>query len=128
MQNLLFIVNDSPYGGEKTFNALRFAINLQEDHCKEVNIKVFAFSDSILSGIADQNPNEGSNVQQLIDILVAQGAEVKLCTSCVKARGLLEAKLIDGVTLGTLADVSEWTLWADKVLTVENNNINNKVR
>ena len=58
-----------------------------------------------------------SNVQQLIDILVAQGAEVKLCTSCVKARGLLEAKLIDGVTLGTLADVSEWTLWADKVLT-----------
>jgi len=23
------IVNDSPYGGEKTFNALRFAINLQ---------------------------------------------------------------------------------------------------
>ena len=117
MQNLLFIVNDSPYGGEKTFNALRFAINLQEDHCKEVNIKVFAFSDSILSGIADQNPNEGSNVQQLIDILVAQGAEVKLCTSCVKARGLLDAKLIDGVTLGTLADVSEWTLWADKVLT-----------
>lgn len=43
MQNLLFIVNDSPYGGEKTFNALRFAINLQEDHGKEVNIKVFAF-------------------------------------------------------------------------------------
>ena len=28
MQNLLFIVNDSPYGGEKTFNALRFAIQL----------------------------------------------------------------------------------------------------
>ena len=117
MQNLLFIVNDSPYGGEKTFNALRFAINLQEDHGHDVNIKVFAFSDSILRGIAGQNPNEGSNVQQLIDILVAQGAEVKLCTSCVKARGLLEAKLIDGVTLGTLADVSEWTLWADKVLT-----------
>ena len=31
MQNLLFIVNDSPYSGEKTYNALRFAINLQED-------------------------------------------------------------------------------------------------
>ena len=43
MQNLLFIVNDSPYGGEKTFNALRFAINLQEDHGKEVNIKSVCF-------------------------------------------------------------------------------------
>ena len=50
-------------------------------------------------------------------IQAAQGAEIKLCTSCVKARGLLDAKLIDGVTLGTLDDVSEWTLWADKVLT-----------
>ena len=49
--------------------------------------------------------------------LASQGAEIKLCTSCVKARGLLDAKLIDGVTLGTLDDVSEWTLWADKVLT-----------
>jgi len=29
-----------------------------------------------------------------------------------KARVLLEDKLIDGVTLGTLDDVSEWTLWA----------------
>ena len=33
--------------------------------------------------------NEGFNIQQLIDILAAQGAEIKLCTSCVKARGLL---------------------------------------
>jgi len=35
MQNLLFIVNDSPYGGEKTFNALRFAINLQKITAKK---------------------------------------------------------------------------------------------
>ena len=31
MQNILFIVNDSPYSGEKTFNAVRFAINMKED-------------------------------------------------------------------------------------------------
>ena len=65
----------------------------------------------------ETNSVEGFNIQQLIDILAAQGAEIKLCTICVKARGLLDAKLIDGVTLGTLDDVSEWTLWADKVLT-----------
>ena len=107
MQNILFIVNDSTYSGEKTFNAVRFAINMKEEHSKDVNIKLFCFSDAILC----------FNIQQLIDILAAQGAEIKLCTSCVKARGLLDAKLIDGVTLGTLDDVSEWTLWADKVLT-----------
>ena len=112
-----FYRNDSTYSGEKTFNAVRFAINMKEEHSKDVNIKLFCFSDAILCGIAGQNPNEGFNIQQLIDILAAQGAEIKLCTSCVKARGLLDAKLIDGVTLGTLDDVSEWTLWADKVLT-----------
>ncbi len=52
MQNILFIVNDSTYSGEKTFNAVRFAINMKEEHSKDVNIKLFCFSDAILCGIA----------------------------------------------------------------------------
>ena len=44
MQNILFIVNDSTYSGEKTFNAVRFAINMKEEHSKDVNIKLFCFS------------------------------------------------------------------------------------
>ena len=61
------------------------------------------------------NPNEG--FQYPTTYRYFSGTRcwgIKLCTSCVKARGLLDAKLIDGVTLGTLDDVSEWTLWADK--------------
>ena len=72
MQKLLFILNESPYGTEKSFNALRLAVNLQEEHGKEVEIKVFCFGDSVLSGIAGQHPNEGSNVQQVMEILIAQ--------------------------------------------------------
>ena len=49
MQNILFIVNDSTYSGEKTFNAVRFAINMKEEHSKDVNIKLFCFSDAIRS-------------------------------------------------------------------------------
>jgi conserved hypothetical protein len=45
MQNILFIVNDSTYSGEKTFNAVRFAINMKEEHSKDVNIKLFCFSE-----------------------------------------------------------------------------------
>ena len=40
MQKILFILNESPYGSEKSFNALRFAVNLQEEHGKEVDIKM----------------------------------------------------------------------------------------
>ena len=117
---ILFIVNDSTYSGRKNLQRCSFR-HQYERRATARNVdnylNLFCFSDAILCGIAGQNPNEGFNIQQLIDILAAQGAEIKLCTSCVKARGLLDAKLIDGVTLGTLDDVSEWTLWADKVLT-----------
>ncbi|MDU8923915.1 DsrE family protein [Pasteurellaceae bacterium LIM206] len=116
MQKLLFILNESPYGTEKTFNALRFAVNLKEEQGKEADIKVFCFSDSVLAGLAGQAPNDGANVQQTLEVLTGLGVEVKLCTSCTKARGITHLPLVDGVSLGTLDDVSNWTLWADKVI------------
>ena len=117
MQKLLFILNESPYGTEKTFNALRLAVNLQEEHGKQIELKLFFFSDSVLAGLAGQNPNDGANIQQVLEILIAQGAEVKLCTSCTKARGITSLPLVEGIQLGTLDDAAAWTLWADKVIT-----------
>ncbi|HBO37826.1 MAG TPA: hypothetical protein DD638_04100 [Pasteurellaceae bacterium] len=116
MQKILFILNESPYGTEKTFNALRLAVNLQEEYNKTIELKLFFFSDSVLSGLAGQAPNEGPNIQQVLEILVAQGAEVKLCTSCSKARGTIDRPLVQGVQLGTLDDVAAWTIWADKIV------------
>lgn len=115
-QKLLFIFNESPYGTEKTFNSLRLATNLQEEYGNQIEMKLFFFSDSVIAGLAGQNPNEGANIQQVVEILVSQGAEVKLCTSCSKARGIQSLPLVEGVSLGTLDDVSAWTLWADKVI------------
>ena len=116
MQKILFIFNESPYGTEKTFNGLRHAINLLEEYPNQVEIKAFFFSDSVLAGLAGQNPNDGYNVQQTLEILTGLGAEAKLCTSCTKARGITNLALVNGVCLGTLDDVSAWTLWADKVI------------
>lgn len=117
MQKILFILTESPYGTEKTFNALRQAVNLQEEYGKDIELKLFFFSDAVLAGLAGQAPNDGANIQQILEILSAQGAEIKLCTSCAKARGITALPLVQGGQLGTLDDVSAWTLWADKVLT-----------
>ena len=116
MQKILFILNESPYGSEKTFNALRQAVNLQEEYGKEIELKLFFFSDSVLSGLAGQNPNEGANIQQVLEILTAQGAVVKLCKTCTNARGITEFPLADGVEIGTLVELADWTIEADKVL------------
>lgn len=115
-QTLLFILNDAPYGSERSFNALRLAINLNEQDRTETKIKVFLMSDSVACALVKQVPAEGYNIQQMIEILLAQGAEVRLCKTCTDARGLTSLPLIEGAEIGTLDDLAQWTLAADKVV------------
>ena len=45
------------------------------------------------------------------------GVPVRLCKTCAGNRGLLDLPLISGVTIGTLAELADATLAADKVIT-----------
>lgn len=45
-------------------------------------------SDAVTGGLAKQNPAEGYHLQQALEILTAQGAQVKLCKTCTNARGI----------------------------------------
>ena len=57
----------------------------------------------------------------MLEILTAQNVPVKLCKTCTDGRGITGLPLIDGVEIGTLVELAEWTLSADKVLTFNNN-------
>lgn len=116
MQQLLFILNDAPYGSERTFNGLRLAANLLEQH-DNAKANLFLMSDAVTAALPKQQPAEGYHIQQLIEILVAQGAEIKLCKTCTDARGMTDMPLIEGTSIGTLIELSAWTMNADKVLT-----------
>ncbi|MGB5446992.1 MAG: DsrE family protein [Psychromonas sp.] len=117
MQTLLFILNEGPYGSEKTFNALRLALNIKEEYADQVSINIFLMSDSVTATLANQRPAEGYNIEQMLEILLAQGATLKLCKTCVDARGISEPQLIEGAKISTLIELSQWTMSADKVLT-----------
>jgi uncharacterized protein involved in oxidation of intracellular sulfur len=117
MQTLVFIINDAPYGSEKPFNALRLAANIKEAYGDAVIVKLFLMSDAVSIALPHQRPAEGYNIQQLLEILLAQGAEIKLCKTCTDARGLTNHPLIEGAHIGTLIELSHWTMQADKVLT-----------
>lgn len=114
MQKLLFILNAAPYGNETFFSGLRLALQVQE--LKLAEIRLFLMSDAVNAGLAKQNPSEGYHIQQMLEILTAQRAIVKLCKTCTNARGISELPLAEGVEIGTLAELADWTLWADKVL------------
>ena len=74
-------------------------------------------SDAGTAGLKGQKPAEGYNIQQMLEILTAQNVPVKLCKTCTDGRGITGLPLIDGVEIGTLVELAEWTLAADKVLT-----------
>ncbi len=114
MQKLLFIVHAAPYGNEAFFSSLRLALQIQEQH--KAQIKLFLMSDAVIGGLAKQNPTEGYHIQQMLEILTSQGATIKLCKTCTNARGITELPLAEGVEIGTLSELADWTMEADKVL------------
>ena len=116
MQRIVIIANGAAYGSESLFNSLRLAIALREQQ-SDLELKLFLMSDAVVAGLAKQNPNEGYNLQQMLEIITASGADVKLCKTCTDGRGITALPLIDGVEIGTLVELAQWTLAADKILT-----------
>ncbi|AUQ40687.1 DsrE/DsrF/TusD sulfur relay family protein [Yersinia ruckeri] len=116
MGSLVVIANGAAYGQESLFNALRLSIALKEQQ-DDLDLRLFLMSDAVMAGIAGQKPHEGYNIQQMLEILIAQQVLVKLCKTCADARGITALPLVDGVKIGTLVELSQWTLAADKTLT-----------
>jgi uncharacterized protein involved in oxidation of intracellular sulfur len=116
VQKIVIIANGAAYGSESLFNSLRLAIALR-DREPQPEVKVFLMSDAVTAGLRGQKPAEGYNIQQMLEILTAQNVPVKLCKTCTDGRGISTLPLIDGVTIGTLVELAEWTLASDKTLT-----------
>ena len=116
MKPVLIIANGAAYGSESLFNALRLAIAIKEQD-SQVPMNVFLMSDAVVAGLRGQQPKEGYNLKQMLEILLAQKTDIKLCKTCTDGRGMTGLPLIDGVEIGTLVELAEWTLSADKVLT-----------
>jgi len=112
----LFILNDPPYGTERTYNALRLANNLsKKDESAEVT--VFLLGDAVSAAKAgQQTPNGYYNLERMLKALITRGGKVLLCGTCMDARGLTEKELLEGSRRSTLDQLTELTLAADKLL------------
>ena len=114
-QEIVIIANGAPYGSESLFNAMRLGIALNEQ--EGVILKIFLMSDAVGAALTGQSPAEGYNLRQMLEILLAQGTLIRLCKSCTDARGISSLPLIEGIEIGALPLLAQWTLAADKVLT-----------
>jgi uncharacterized protein involved in oxidation of intracellular sulfur len=70
--NYLFIINDSPYGNERPYNALRLAFNLIKR--PNTSIRVLLMGDGVNCAISGQKSPEGHyNVERMLKSLVKRG-------------------------------------------------------
>ena len=70
--NYLFIINDSPYGNERPYNALRLALNLVKR--EDASVRVFLLGDGVNCALAGQKTPEGYyNVERMLKPLAKRG-------------------------------------------------------
>lgn len=117
MQKILIIVHAPPYGSERCLSALRLATALAGNEEARPEVRLFLMSDASVLGLPNQVDGTGNGLQAMVEQLVELGVPIKLCRTCALARGLAALPLIPGVSIGTLPDLAEWTLAADKVIT-----------
>lgn len=111
---ILLILNDPPYGTERSYNGLRLANALAK---AGQAVTVFLMADAVACAKAGQKTPEGFyNLEKMLGRLIAAGGKVLLCGTCMDARGLEAAQLMAGAQRSTMDALAEATIAAEKVL------------
>lgn len=116
---ILMILNDPPYGSERTYNGLRLAINLLAKSAEQdpTGVDVFLMGDAASSAKSGQStPNGYYNVEKMLHGVIRRGGTVKVCGTCMDARGLTQEELTEGALRSTMNELTALTVTADKVL------------
>ncbi len=115
MAKTLFVLNDPPYGTERSYNALRLAGSLSKREGEEV--KVFLIGDAASCAKKNQKVPQGYyNVEVMLRSVAKRGGEIGVCGTYMDARGMADGELSDGTHRSSLDQLTDWTQWADKVL------------
>jgi uncharacterized protein involved in oxidation of intracellular sulfur len=112
---ILIILNRTPYDGtDVTWNALRLA----EQAMKDGNgVRVFLMNDSVDLARKGLGASPDYDLQGMLGQLIAEGAEAKLCKTCVSRCGIGGGETIEEVEVATMPELSEWVSASDRVLT-----------
>ena len=112
---VLFILNDPPYGSERSYNGLRLAGTLAKRDGQEV--KVFLIGDAAACGKGGQKVPQGYyNLEVMLRNITGRGAQVGVCGTCMEARGIVEDGLVEGSHRSSMEELTDWLLWADQVV------------
>jgi uncharacterized protein involved in oxidation of intracellular sulfur len=82
-----------------------------------VELNVFLFGDAVGCAAANQRLPDGYyHVDRMVASTLLHGGEVACCGTCMDARALPAEALVEGARRSSLEEVTDWTVWADKVV------------
>ncbi|MCX9013903.1 MAG: DsrE family protein [Candidatus Methanoperedens sp.] len=116
-KQLTIVSINSPYRDESVFTMIRLAHAAKE---KGVTVNFFNYLDATIIAHKDQAPKEFPNVETIFGNIVKKGiknpkADAIACIKCTDARGVTKYQT-EGVIIGGLFDLAEWTAEADKTI------------
>ena len=113
--NTLMIINGAAYGQDATYNAVRLAASVAKRD--EVSLRVFLMGDGVTVAMAGQKTPDGYyTLDRMLSVVTRNGGRIGCCGTCMDARGITDAMLVQGAARSTMDELTDWTLAADKVL------------
>ena len=111
----LFVLNDPPYGTERSYNGLRLAGSLARR--EDTQVRVFLIGDAASCAKAGQQVPQGYyNLELMLRAVTRRGGVIGVCGTCMDARGISEDDLANSCHRSTMDELTDWTQEADKVL------------
>ncbi len=113
--NVLVVLNDPPYGTERSYNGLRLAESLVKQQDNQV--RVFLIGDAASCAKGGQKVPQGYyNLELMLRSVTRRNGVIGVCGTCMDARGIADEELAEGCRRSTMDELTEWTQQADKVL------------
>ncbi len=115
MASTLFVLNDPPYGTERSYNALRLAGAIAKTGARQV--RVFLIGEGVVCAHGHQRVPQGHyNIEVMLKAVARHGGEIGVCSSCLDARGIGDAELVEGTRRSSMDELAAWTGEADQTL------------
>ena len=112
--NTIIILNDPPYGTERSYNGLRLAKAIQKKN-SDMNLTVFLMSDAVACAKKSQKLPQGYyNLELMLNAILRHKGKILLCGTCMDARGLSEKEMIEGCCRSTMDELSTLCIEADR--------------
>lgn len=121
MADILVITGEPPYGTQRLYTALRFSLAaISAGH----EVKIFLLEDAVWAAKKGQSPAEiqgtlGEKMPDaggLLERIIRQGGDIRLCGVCCQERGIGEEDLIPGTRKDGMMTLVERVVNADKVV------------